>query len=150
MQGSGQTGIPNGSSAGSGVGPRGTAAGGGSGRGRVGDPRGSDIGVLGGSGPGTPFWDYYLHIHDAMYAAWEQPSQFADPLRPPTSRVRLRIAKDGGLWAAELAQSSGIKDVDASALDAARGARLNPPPEGLLKGKNFVEITVAFKLGANG
>jgi TonB family protein len=102
---------------------------------------------LGGSGPGSPFWDYYLHIHDVMYAAWNQPSEFADPLRPPTARVRLRIAKDGSLWAAELAQSSGVKAVDSSALTAARHARLNPPPDGLLKGRDAVEITVAFKLG---
>jgi TonB family protein len=143
-------GIPDGATRGTGVGARGTPAGGGAGQGRTGDPSGSSAGILGGSGAGTPFWDYHLHIHDVLYAAWQQPSQFADPLRPPTARVRLRIAKDGSLWEAKLAQSSGIREVDESAVSAARGVRFNAPPAAMLGGKDFVEITVAFKLGGQG
>jgi TonB family protein len=150
MQNRAPAGIPHGATTGTGVGARGTPAGGGAGGARAGDPDGSSVGILGGSGAGTPFWDYHLHIHDVLYAAWQQPSQFADPLRPPTARVRLRIGKDGSLWEAKLAQSSGIREVDESALNAARGARLNPPPSTMLGGKDFVEITVAFKLGGQG
>lgn len=154
MNSGGRAGIPDGATVGTGVGARGipqSGTGGGTARGAsVGDPRGSSVGVLGGSGAGTPFWDYHLHIHDVLYAAWRQPSQFADPLRPPTVRVRLRIAKDGSLWEAKLAQSSGIREVDESALNATRGTRLNPPPAAMMGGKEFVEITVAFKLGGQG
>jgi len=100
--------------------------------------------MVGGTGPGSPFWDYYMHVHDQMYEAWEQPGDVND--RKLVAVVLLKIARDGSITKVELESSSGNQSMDKSALAAARKVlRLDPPPEALVKG-SFAPIAVYFQL----
>jgi TonB family protein len=125
----------------------GRAAGGGDGsrrHGRLGHPDGARDGVVGGVGQGSPYWQYFLHVHDRMYEAWEKPNQLLDKNLRVT--VLLRIASDGTVNDVTLKRSSGNKVMDETALTAARRvARLNPPPEALVKGA-AAPVTVDFEL----
>ena len=123
-------------------------AGGGTGEskyGRLGSPDGSPDGIAGGIGKGSQFWSYYMHIHDRMYEAWEQPGQAVGYDKKLVATVLLRIARDGRIDAVRLQHSSGNKLMDDSAVAAAHSVpRLDPLPEGL--GGAFAEISVNFRL----
>ncbi len=123
-------------------------AGGGTGEskyGRLGSPDGSPDGIAGGIGKGSPFWSYYLQIHDRMYEAWEQPGQAVGFDKKLVATVLLRIARDGRIEGVRLQHSSGNKLMDDSAVTAAHSVpRLDPLPEGL--GGDFAEISVNFRL----
>jgi colicin import membrane protein len=127
----------------------GQTAGGGTGKSnRIGSPTGSADGVVGGVGQGSPYWQYYEHVHDKMYAAWEQPAELLQ--KGLTTTLRIRIAKDGSISDVELARSSGNKLLDESARAAANKVHLlEPPPEGLVKGSS-AEITVDFQMEGQG
>jgi len=120
-------------------------AGGGSGKTKViGSPDGSPDGVAGGVGPGSPHWQYYMHVHDRMYEAWEQPGSVND--RKLMAVVTIKIARDGNIVGVTLKRSSGNKLMDNSALAAARKAQmLEPPPAALVKG-SAAEISVEFQM----
>jgi TonB family protein len=120
-------------------------AGGGSGKsGRIGSPDGSPNGIAGGVGQGSPFWDYYQHVHDQMYQAWEQPGQLIDNRLVAT--VIIQVARDGTITNVTLKNSSGSKLMDDSAVTAARNVqRLEPPPDALVKGAT-ANITVDFQV----
>jgi len=124
------------------------AAGGGTGEskyGRLGSPDGSPEGIAGGIGKGSPFWSYYMQIHDRMYEAWEQPGQAVGFDKKLVATVLLRIARDGRIDGVRLQHSSGNKLMDDSAVTAAHSVpRLDPLPEGL--GGDFAEISVNFRL----
>jgi TonB family protein len=124
------------------------AAGGGTGEskyGRLGSPDGSADGIAGGIGKGSPFWSYYLQIHDRMYEAWEQPGQAVGFDKKLVATVLLRIARNGRIEGVRLQHSSGNKLMDDSAVTAANSVpRLDPLPEGL--GGDFAEISVNFRL----
>jgi TonB family protein len=124
------------------------AAGGGTGEskyGRLGSPDGSADGIAGGIGKGSPFWSYYMQIHDRMYEAWEQPGQAVGFDKKLVATVLLRIARDGRIEGVRLQHSSGNKLMDDSAVTAAHSVpRLDPLPEGL--GGDFAEISVNFRL----
>lgn len=124
------------------------AAGGGTGEskyGRLGSPDGSADGIAGGIGKGSPFWSYYMQIHDRMYEAWEQPGQAVGFDKKLVATVLLRIARDGRIDGVRLQHSSGNKLMDDSAVTAAHSVpRLDPLPEGL--GGDFAEISVNFRL----
>ncbi len=118
--------------------------GGGMGRGKIGSPDGSPDGVAGGIGPGSPNWQYYLHIHDKMYEAWEQPGSVND--RKLMAVVTIKVARDGSIVGVTLKRSSGNKLMDSSAMAAARKVQmLEPPPEALVKG-SAAEISVDFQM----
>jgi TonB family protein len=123
-------------------------AGGGNGQskyGRVGSPDGAADGIAGGIGKGSPFWSYYLHVHDVMYEAWDQPGKSAEIDKKLVATVLLRVARDGRIDGVRLAHSSGNQLMDDSALTAAHSVpRLDPLPEGL--GGDFAEISVNFRL----
>ena len=123
----------------------GKAAGGGKGTsGRIGSPTGSPDGMVGGVGQGSPFWQYYQHVHDQMYEAWEQPGDSLS--QKLVAKVLIRVARDGTIADAALRNSSGNKLMDDSALTAARKVqRLEPPPDALVKGA-FAEITIDFQV----
>jgi TonB family protein len=125
----------------------GRAAGGGDGSkkyGKLGYPDGAKDGVLGGVGAGSPNWQYFLHVHDRMYEAWEKPNQLLDKNLKAT--VLLEIASDGTINDVRLKRSSGNKIMDDTALAAARRvSRLNPPPSSLMKGSE-APVTVDFEL----
>jgi TonB family protein len=124
------------------------AAGGGTGEskyGRLGSPDGSADGIAGGIGKGSPFWSYYMQIHDRMYEAWEQPGQAVGFDKKLVATVLLRIARNGRIEGVRLQHSSGNKLMDDSAVTAAHSVpRLDPLPEGL--GGDFAEISVNFRL----
>src|ERR1041384_6459649 len=95
-------------------------------------------------GPGSPFWDYYQHVHDQMYEAWEQPGDGVS--RKLMAPVMLRGARDGTLTDVEWKRSSGNKLMDDSAVAAARSVqRLEPPPDALVKDAT-ANITVDFQV----
>ena len=123
-------------------------AGGGSGEskyGRLGSPDGTADGIAGGVGKGSPFWSYYMHVHDRMYEAWDQPGQARDFDKKLVATVLLRVARDGRIDAVRLEHSSGNKLMDDSVLAAAHNVpRLDPLPEGL--GGDFADISVNFRL----
>ncbi len=123
-------------------------AGGGTGEskyGRLGSPDGTADGIAGGVGKGSPFWSYYLHVHDVMYGAWDQPGKSADIDKKLVTTVLLRVARDGRIDGVRLAHSSGNQLMDDSALAAAHSVpKLDPLPEGL--GGDFAEISVNFRL----
>jgi TonB family protein len=123
----------------------GQAAGGGSGKSnRIGSPTGSPDGVVGGVGQGSPFWQYYQHVHDKMYEAWEQPGQVL--AKDLVASVLIRVARDGSIAEVELKRSSGNKLMDDSALAAARRVlHLEPPPDALVK-DSTANITVDFQV----
>jgi TonB family protein len=113
--------------------------------GRLGSPDGAADGIAGGIGKGSPFWSYYMHVHDRMYEAWEQPGEAVGFDKKLMATILLRIARDGRIEGVRLDRSSGNKLMDDSALTAARNVpRLNPLPEGL--GGAFAEISVNFRL----
>ncbi len=113
--------------------------------GRLGSPDGAADGIAGGIGKGSPFWSYYLMVHDRMYEAWEQPGQAVSFDKKLVATVLLRVARDGRIDGVKLEHSSGNKLMDDSAVTAARSVpRLDPLPEGL--GGDTAEITVNFRL----
>jgi TonB family protein len=124
------------------------APGGGNGEskyGRLGSPDGAADGIAGGIGKGSPFWSYYLHVHDVMYEAWDQPGQSAEIDKKLVTTVLLHVARDGRIEGVRVQHSSGNQLMDASALAAVHNVpRLDPLPEGL--GGDFAEISVNFRL----
>jgi protein TonB len=122
-----------------------TAGGGAATAGPYGSPDGSPDGLPGGIGKGSPYWWYYMHVHDKMYEAWQQPGTAAVAERRLVTTVVLRVARDGRIEAVRLQRSSGNRLMDDSALAAARSVpRLDPLPEGL--GGAFADIVVNFRL----
>jgi TonB family protein len=98
----------------------------------------------GGGSSGTPndFSSYFGHVFQVMYGAWNPPLGLSDGL---TSKVLIRVERDGTISKVSLAQPSGSKPMDDSTLAAANSVKkLNPLPQGL--GKEFAEITVHFKI----
>ncbi len=123
----------------------GKAAGGGTGKsGKIGSPSGTADGVVGGIGQGTPNWQYYQHVHDALYEAWDQPGTALDKRLMTT--VALRIARDGSVTEATVKVGSGNKLMDDSVLAAVRKVpRLEPPPDTLVRGA-YAIIAVNFQV----
>ena len=122
-----------------------SSAGGGTGKsGKIGSPNGTADGVVGGIGQGTPNWQYYQHVHDALYEAWEQPGTALDKRLITT--ITLRIARDGSVAEATVKIGSGNKLMDDSVLAAVRKVpRLEPPPDALVRGA-FAVIVVNFQV----
>jgi TonB family protein len=124
------------------------AAGGGNGvskYGHLGSPDGAADGIAGGVGKGSQFWSYYMHVHDRMYEAWDQPGQGSSLDKKLVATLVLHVARDGRIEGVRLERSSGNKLLDDSALTAAHNVpRLDPLPEGL--GGEFADISVNFRL----
>ncbi|MCG3147675.1 MAG: hypothetical protein PCFJNLEI_01116 [Verrucomicrobiae bacterium] len=118
-------------------------AGGGTAKGgRIGSPDGSVDGVPEGIGQGTPGWQYYRHIHDVLYNAWDQADGSLD--RKLVATVTLRIARDGSVADAALRVGSGNRVMDESVMTAVRKVpRLDPPPDMLVRGA-YAIINVNF------
>jgi TonB family protein len=124
-------------------------AGGGTGIGPLGSPDGVADGMIGGRGKGSPFWSYFIHVHDRMYEAWELPSDAASWDRRLMTTVKIRVARSGDVLSVGLATSSGNRSMDDSVMAAARSvSRFNPLPEGL--GDAHVDITVNFRPNRSG
>jgi TonB family protein len=96
------------------------------------------------SGAGSPneFGWYFSLIFQEMYGAWDPPLGLPEGL---VTRVLIRVEKTGVISKVSLANSSGNKSMDDSALAAAhRVKKLPPPPDGL--GDRFAEFTIGFKI----
>lgn len=114
--------------------------------GRPGSPDGAIDGVPGGIGKGSPFWSYYLHVHDKMYEAWEQPGKALNWDKNLMTTVVIRVARDGKILETRLVNSSGNQLMDDSAMAAVRRVQqLNPLPDGLGNAV-YADISVNFQL----
>ena len=113
--------------------------------GHLGSPDGTADGIAGGIGKGSQFWSYYMHVHDRMYEAWDQPGQAVSFDKKLVTTVVLHVARDGRIEGVRMEHSSGNKLMDDSAIAAAHNVpRLDPLPNGL--GGAFAEISVNFRL----
>jgi outer membrane biosynthesis protein TonB len=113
--------------------------------GRLGSPDGAPDGVAGGVGKGSQFASYYMHVHDRMYEAWDQPGQAKSLDKKLVTTLILHVARDGRIEGVRLERPSGNKLMDDSVMTAAHSVpRLDPLPEGL--GGDFAEISVNFQL----
>jgi periplasmic protein TonB len=93
-------------------------------------------------GQESEFGWYFNIIFQEMYGAWEQPVGLDPGL---STKMLIRIEKNGVISKVSLASSSGNKSLDASALAAANRVKKLPPlPQGL--GTTFAEINVNFKI----
>lgn len=123
----------------------GQPAGGGSGKSKtIGSPNGAANGVAGGSGQGTPHWEYFQHVHDKLYEAWDQPGSGAE--RRMGVIVLLRVARDGTILGASVQRSSGNRLMDESALTAVKKVGLLDPPPAPLVAGNEAAIAVTFQM----
>ena len=112
---------------------------------RSGSPDGAADGIAGGVGKGSQFWSYYMHVHDRMYEAWDQPGQATSLDKKLVTTIVLHVARDGRIEGVRLEHPSGNKLMDDSAMTAAHSVpRLDPLPDGL--GGDFAEISVNFRL----
>ena len=113
--------------------------------GHPGSPDGSADGIAGGVGKGSQFWSYYMHVHDKMYEAWDQPGQAKSLDKKLVTTLILHVARDGRIEGVRMEHPSGNKLMDDSVMAAAHSVpRLDPLPEGL--GGDFAEISVNFRL----
>ena len=113
--------------------------------GRLGSPDGAADGIAGGVGKGSQFWSYYMHVHDKMYEAWDQPGKANSLDRKLVATLVLHVARDGRIEGVRMERSSGNKLLDDSVMTAAHSVpRLDPLPEGL--GGDFADISVNFRL----
>ena len=111
----------------------------------LGSPDGAADGIAGGVGKGSQFWSYYMHVHDRMYEAWDQPGQATSLDKKLVTTIVLHVARDGRIEGVRLEHPSGNKLMDDSAMTAAHSVpRLDPLPDGL--GGDFAEISVNFRL----
>jgi TonB family protein len=113
--------------------------------GHPGSPDGSADGIAGGVGKGSQFWSYYMHVHDKMYEAWDQPGKANSLDKKLVATLVLHVARDGRIEGVRMERSSGNKLLDDSVMTAAHSVpRLDPLPEGL--GGDFADISVNFRL----
>jgi len=113
--------------------------------GHLGSPDGAADGIAGGVGKGSQFASYYMHVHDRMYEAWDQPGQAKSLDKKLVTTLILHVARDGRIEGVRLARPSGNKLMDDSVMSAAHSVpRLDPLPDGL--GGDFAEISVDFQL----
>lgn len=82
---------------------------------------------------------YQSTILSAIQAAWQTP-QASQITRKTVCVVRFTLTKDGRVTAARIAQSSGVKAMDDSALSAVRSARFAPFPPDITKPTLEVEV----------
>jgi TonB family protein len=123
----------------------GQPAGGGSGKSKtIGSPNGAVNGVAGGVGQGTPHGEYFQHVHDKLYEAWDQPGSGAE--RKLGVVVLLRVARDGTILGANVQRSSGNRLMDESALTAVKKVGLLDPPPAPLVAGNEAAIAVTFQM----
>ncbi len=98
----------------------------------------------GGGGRYDPLGWYYSMVRATLYEAWQQPSALAGN-RGLTTRVLIRVGRDGRVLRRSLDRSSGNPQMDASALKAVESvAQLPALPPGF--GGDYKDITVDFAL----
>jgi TonB family protein len=112
----------------------------------TGSPDGDPNGVIGGIGKGSPYWWYYEHIRNKMYAAWQRPDRVEGMRKGIVTTITLTVARDGSILDARLTGRSGNNLMDDSALEAAKSvSRINPLPDGYTRDSQ-ANITVNFEL----
>ena len=86
---------------------------------------------------------YYNHVHERMYAVWQQPSQLKS-LPGLSTDVRITVAPDGRITSRTKTRGSGNELMDDSVLKAVNALKaLKSLPVGFRKP---VDITVTFEI----
>lgn len=86
---------------------------------------------------------YFNHVHERMYAVWQQPSQLKN-LPGLRSEVSITVAPDGRLTSRTLTRSSGNALMDRSVMDAVNSIKaLRALPAGYRKS---VDIQILFEI----
>ncbi len=91
----------------------------------------------------VPAW-YYALVRDAMNAAWNEPAGLSLP-PGATTRVRIRVQRDGRITRREQIRSSGNSTMDSSVMTAVNSVtRLRELPSEV-RGE-YKDITIDFEL----
>ena len=86
---------------------------------------------------------YYNHVHERMYAVWQQPSQLKN-LPGLRTEVSITVAPDGRITSRSKVRSSGNDLMDDSVMKAVNSLKaLRQLPAGC---RNPVDITVTFEI----
>jgi len=87
---------------------------------------------------------YYNHVHERMYAVWQQPGQLKN-LPGLQTEVEITVAPDGRITARRKLRGSGNQLMDDSVMKAVRSLKaLRALPAGYRKP---VDITIIFEIG---
>jgi TonB family protein len=98
-----------------------------------------------GAGSSSDFGWYLGVIRDRFYSTWQQPTSIVRSSQEFTTRVKIRIGRDGTILARDIVSSSGNAVMDASVLEAANQvSMIDALPAGL--GGEFYEVNIDFKL----
>ena len=89
-------------------------------------------------------WQYDSLVASYIKSNWIRPSRAVVGDSPPAVKVAIRIATDGRITKSQVAESSGVSALDASALDAIR--RSNPLPMRLpsYMARRSYDVTIEF------
>ena len=86
---------------------------------------------------------YYNHVHERMYAVWQQPSQLKN-LPGLRTEVSITVAPDGRITARQKTRSSGNDLMDDSVMAAVHSLKaLRQLPAGC---RNPVDISITFEI----
>ena len=86
---------------------------------------------------------YYNHVHERMYAVWQQPSQLKS-LPGLSTEVRITVAPDGRITGRTKVRGSGNELMDDSVMNAVNSLKaLKALPVGF---KKAVDIVVTFEI----
>jgi TonB family protein len=107
---------------------------------------GENPGASPGGGAAQELDAYHSRIQSVFSGRWRQPKGISLPEGGvAAAKVSIRIARDGQVSSRQLVQSSGIAEVDASALEAARGVeRIDPLPSSV-PGDSY-RVVIRFEL----
>ncbi len=87
---------------------------------------------------------YYNHVHERMYAVWQQPSQLKS-LPGLSTDVSITVAPDGRITGRTKTRGSGNELMDKSVMDAVNSIKaLRALPAGH---RRPVDITITFEIG---
>ena len=110
----------------------------------------SKAGSVGGGSSTSEFGWYGDMLHDRFYSAWIQPTTNIPSGAKISTRVNVRIEKDGRVSKFEIAKPSSNATVNESVAAVAKQvSHVDPPPTGLIKGDHY-EVKINFELNTEG
>ncbi len=118
--------------------------------GGIGNGKGPNkVGKGTGEGGVSEFGWYHSMIQERFTIGWDQPTSIVRSSLNFSTRIKIRIARDGTILAREIVSSSGNNVMDASVLAAAtKVEKIDALPSGL--GGDSYEVNVDFKLDQGG
>jgi TonB family protein len=97
-------------------------------------------------GKNPQFASYGKMLHDRFYGEWDQPTSAVQSATKISTMVRVRIEKNGRISAFEIIRPSGNVLIDDSvAAIGKRVTRVDPLPDGLVKGRHY-DVKINFEL----